>query len=106
MCMSVNFLRMRKSLSSAKKKKSAPANSWRCASCNHILPACFQIDHVIPLADGGEDKASNMQPLCPGCHADKTQVEAIQRGKRKVQRFLYCPICESKVSPYFLHKCV
>jgi 5-methylcytosine-specific restriction endonuclease McrA len=29
----------------------------------------FDIDHVTPLADGGEDVPENMQLLCSGCHA-------------------------------------
>lgn len=97
---------MRRSLSAAEKKRIAAANAWRCATCDKLLPACFQIDHVVPLADGGADDESNMQPICPGCHADKTQLEAICRGKKKKrQRFLFCSVCERKLSPYFFHTC-
>lgn len=97
----------RRSLSAAEKKRIAAAGEWSCAMCKSLLPASFQIDHVIPLADGGADDASNMHALCANCHADKTQCEAIRRGKsRRVrQRVLFCSRCESKVSPYFLHSC-
>lgn len=42
-------------------------------------------DHVIPLAEGGEDVDSNTQPLCEPCHDAKTQAEAARgRGGSKV----------------------
>ncbi|MFG3349211.1 HNH endonuclease [Streptomyces sp. NPDC048018] len=33
------------------------------------------VDHVRPLALGGEDVDSNVQVLCRGCHALKTRTE-------------------------------
>ena len=38
-------------------------------------------DHIRPLAEGGSDEPSNIQPLCADCSATKTQAEA-QRGRR------------------------
>jgi 5-methylcytosine-specific restriction protein A len=38
-------------------------------------------DHIVPLAEGGTDDMSNIQPLCAACSDAKTQAEA-QRGKR------------------------
>lgn len=37
-------------------------------------------DHVIPLAEGGEDIDSNIQPLCRPCSDLKTAAES-QRGR-------------------------
>jgi len=37
-------------------------------------------DHIIPLAEGGRDDDSNVQPLCARCHDAKTQREAL-RGR-------------------------
>lgn len=99
---------IRRSLSGAETKRIAAAWGWRCAICNHLLPAAFQIDHIVPLADGGADDESNMHPLDATCHAEKTQREAIARAKRLKrprQRFLVCSACETKASPYFVHKC-
>jgi len=39
--------------------------------------AILEVDHVIDLASGGPDHASNMVALCPNCHSAKT------RGARK-----------------------
>lgn len=55
---------------------------WRCAGtgCGHaMLPACFEVDHIVELADGGSDSADNMQPLCPTCHSTKTLANRIRR---------------------------
>jgi 5-methylcytosine-specific restriction protein A len=31
-----------------------------------------EIDHVIPLEQGGSDAYDNLQPLCASCHLEKT----------------------------------
>ncbi len=46
-----------------------------CHVCG--LPAADEVDHVIPLAEGGADDASNLRPIhALPCHRDKTQAEA------------------------------
>lgn len=40
-------------------------------------------DHVIPLIDGGENRESNLQMLCPKCHGAKTSAEAKARKKAR-----------------------
>jgi hypothetical protein len=39
-------------------------------------------DHVIPLAEGGEDTEDNTQPLCILCHDQKTRQESL-RGQTR-----------------------
>ncbi len=39
-------------------------------------------DHIIPLAEGGRDDATNEQALCQGCSDTKTQRES-QRGRQR-----------------------
>jgi 5-methylcytosine-specific restriction protein A len=56
----------------------------RCAACRALLPVGWNIDHRIPLADGGPDDASNMQPLCPHCHTLKTAHENSRRRSATV----------------------
>lgn len=50
-----------------------------CAMCGRVgVP--FDLDHRIPLIDGGVDDESNYQTLCRvPCHADKTALEAKAR---------------------------
>lgn len=58
----------------------------RCACCGIgvLYPHGFELDHVVRLADGGEDTEENCQVLCvrydlvngvcvkAGCHAEKS----------------------------------
>ncbi|MFD4141556.1 HNH endonuclease [Streptomyces sp. NPDC058572] len=45
----------------------------RCARCGSLVLAdVVDVDHVQPLALGGEDTDTNVQPLCHGCHLAKT----------------------------------
>ena len=99
---------MRRAISDAQRRRIAAAGRWVCGMCTELLPAAFQIDHIVPLANGGADDTSNMWALCADCHADKTQQEAIMRAKKKTRTlpFLYCSRCERRLSPYFTrHAC-
>ncbi|MEU0981110.1 HNH endonuclease signature motif containing protein [Streptomyces griseus] len=45
----------------------------RCARCGSlVLAGVVDVDHVQPLALGGEDTDTNVQPLCRDCHQVKT----------------------------------
>ena len=57
---------------------------FECCSCpSHLsyftpsgieLPVHIgEIDHVVPLKDGGDDTISNIQLLCDKCHNEKTE---------------------------------
>ncbi|WP_238541912.1 HNH endonuclease [Acidovorax sp. CF316] len=41
-----------------------------------------QRDHIVPLAEGGPDDATNEQGLCDACHEEKSLQEAL-RGRRR-----------------------
>ncbi|MDT0494008.1 HNH endonuclease [Streptomyces sp. NPDC012600] len=48
----------------------------RCARCGSLaLAGSVDVDHVQPLALGGEDTDQNVQPLCRDCHRVKTATE-------------------------------
>ena len=63
-----------------------------CAKCGRVVayPKGFELDHIVPLWEGGQDVDANRQILCvywdeltgekKGCHADKTAEEAKRRG--------------------------
>ncbi len=54
---------------------------YKCASCGQQGSINTLVrDHIINLAQGGEDTEANTQPLCIQCHENKTQAEA-QRGR-------------------------
>lgn len=46
-------------------------------------PKGKEVDHKIPLKDGGSDKVDNLQFLTEKQHADKTKREAKARAKNK-----------------------
>lgn len=61
--------------SSVRKKWISKGNSMVCVSCGFDgsdKPWCIQLDHVIPVSEGGSNCNTNLQPLCLNCHMDKT----------------------------------
>lgn len=58
---------------------------------NYPLVGHLELDHIIPLIDGGTEAPENLQVLCRQCHKTKTRREAAQRairvagGKRVVE---------------------
>ena len=57
-----------------------------CACCGEPLgtdPRQIEWDHIVPLADGGEDRPDNLQALTKTCHRIKTTREATERAKAK-----------------------
>ena len=47
------------------------------------VPKGKEIDHKVPLKDGGSDTVRNLQLLTIKQHADKTEREARARAKKK-----------------------
>ena len=104
-------------LTGIEKRRVAAAHAWRCAICKELLPSNYEIDHILPLSEGGADRdTANLQPLCQPCHAKKTDDETIMRLRRLEadkntdkdtvrQRVLVCTKCGCSVSPYFVHLC-
>jgi hypothetical protein len=75
---------MRKRFTDMERKRIAHAQQWRCAgTCGHLLPPTFEIDHIVSLADGGDNAETNLQSLCPNCHATKTADWWIAHSKQK-----------------------
>lgn len=46
------------------------------------IPALWEADHIVELADGGPHELQNLQTLCRPCHAAKTAVSARRRAAR------------------------
>ena len=53
-----------------------------CGACRSTVN--LELDHVVPLADGGEDALDNCQLLCRRCHGRKSRAEAKARRERRV----------------------
>lgn len=50
----------------------------KCNLCLTIMGGTYEIDHIIPLEQGGTNNKSNLQALCTQCHIFKTSV--LDRG--------------------------
>ena len=48
-----------------------------CNHCRVLLPPDFEVDHIVPLEDSGQDHPDNLQCLCVPCHARKTRLERL-----------------------------
>lgn len=108
---------MKRSVSESKKRVVAASYNWKCAECGELLESTFHTDHIVALHNGGTNDLENLQPLCVKHHAVKTQLEAIERSKRKERMRvnytlkyrrapLECTCCGVIISPYFTsHKC-
>jgi 5-methylcytosine-specific restriction protein A len=48
-------------------------NNYQCQSCSKIdlTAKTLQVDHIIPLAQGGANDLSNLQTLCAKCNSQK-----------------------------------
>lgn len=58
-----------------------------CAACGVDTKAAhlgaWELDHRIPLIDGGSKDLQNLQTLCVPCHKAKTAREAGERARRR-----------------------
>jgi len=72
----------RRKWTSSEKRAVGARQNWKCACCQKLLPATFEIDHVTPLHLGGLDCCeTNAEALCNSCHAHKTLRERITMEK-------------------------
>lgn len=56
----------------------------KCAACGSPLgtdPRQIEFDHIVGLAEGGEDSPDNLQALTKRCHRIKTTRAATERAK-------------------------
>lgn len=68
--------------------------NFSCAECGRKNRKILTIDHIIPLASGGNNKYSNIQPLCTSCHEEKdgykpTFFSIKNRYTKKLKKFLW-----------------
>jgi 5-methylcytosine-specific restriction endonuclease McrA len=126
----VNNIKLTKRIhfSPALKRIIGASQHWRCnGPCGQLLPASFQIDHILPLHQGGDNTRENLQALCATCHAEKSYVDLYEGGKQFIPSgesdgqptmdkielkaemqstsMAVCKTCGVTHSLYFLHMC-
>lgn len=76
----------KRNVSNATKRYVAADQKWRCKTCQDLLDASYEIDHIIPLWNQGTNHCSNLQALCANCHAKKTYLENLDRYSKPILR--------------------
>lgn len=48
-----------------------------CVECERWgrVAAATEVDHIVPLSEGGTNERENLQPLCHECHSRKTAAQ-------------------------------
>lgn len=77
----------RRRLTQSARNAIAASQCFKCANPTRTCPLrgenltlIFDVDHVVPLCEGGSDTLDNMQALCPTCHAVKTRTRGAGGG--------------------------
>lgn len=81
----------RETLSKDERFEIVQNQNYKCNLCiNPFGSVTFEIDHIIPLEQGGTNNLDNLQALCESCHIFKTSV--LDRGvvARLLQAKLQC----------------
>ena len=71
---------------SARRKRVLEGLQYVCHVCGGIgAPDQMQVDHLIPVSEGGADDESNLAPIHRSpCHVEKTRAEAT-RAKQRIK---------------------
>jgi len=65
------------------RQRIAVTQQFKCHDCGCVwLPWRDQVDHDVPLEQGGSNDDGNLNLLCNDCHAAKTAGEAAARAGR------------------------
>lgn len=70
----------KRNVSSRQKKEVAYRQKYRCWFCKMLLLPSWQVDHFVPLWQGGSNSTSNLVACCGNCHNEKTAIENDRRS--------------------------
>ncbi len=74
----------KRTLTSADKRRIAAKQNYKCKKCKRLL-SVYHIDHIKEFSGGGSDRESNLQALCPNCHAEKTERDRHRKKQAKIR---------------------
>ena len=75
------LVRQRRWISAEDARHLMDMQNGSCAICDDELVK-YEVDHRKLLCEGGNNDVSNLQLLCKGCHAEKTQMEELARATK------------------------
>jgi 5-methylcytosine-specific restriction protein A len=82
------------------RKQILKRDNYLCLAClalGRYIPA-EEVDHKIPISQGGSDDPSNLQSLCSLCHREKTDTEvAWATGKPKRSKPVRLPCLKPRL---------
>lgn len=97
-------MKMRVPIPNTLKQSVLKRQNYKCKKCSVFLDV-YDIDHIVPYRVDPVHRLSNLQALCPTCHARKTRREAKQLTLyskcEKTQSYRYCWTCKKVISKYF-----
>lgn len=100
----VYYTKMRNPVPPHYKETILRRQNHKCKLCSVFLDV-YDIDHVVPYRIHPVHKLSNLQALCPNCHAKKTRNEAGHLAFfircEQTPSYRYCWKCKHVVSKYF-----
>lgn len=73
----IKVAKQKRNVSGNKKKQFEFEQNNECIECNKRTPA-LEVDHIIPLYQGGDNSFENLQALCATCHKNKTIHDSIK----------------------------
>lgn len=68
--------KVKRSVSGLLKKKVGAKQMWKCNRCSTMLDETYEVNHIIPLEEGGSNQETNLEALCRTCHG-KISINAI-----------------------------
>ena len=93
----------RKYISNETKQKLLEQQRNKCNLCEELIKCPndetlgdafgtgkYHIDHIRPLANGGDNSFNNLQAICPSCHREKTMEEKQNCDYVKLNDFVSC----------------
>ena len=63
-------------------------DSYACQRCG-VQDAPLEVNHIIPLAEGGDNSDDNLESLCVPCHSPETYEQTVRGHIRRAARGLY-----------------
>lgn len=67
-----DIIKNKRAVTPLMKKTVAAKQSWKCGICGRLLDETFEVDHIVPLYQGGTNSIDNLMALDPICHKKKT----------------------------------
>jgi hypothetical protein len=60
--------KVKRAVSPLMKKKIGARQMWKCNKCRAMLDETYEVNHIIPLEQGGSNREDNLEALCRTCH--------------------------------------